>query len=293
MSVKFFGQFLLECGAITREMLLDAIRYQKEINKPLCALALEKGYLDKQQIEALDAEHLRSDKKFMEIAISSKILTFDQLEELYKAKSARWVFLGEALVDRRYLTLSQLNDLFEEYRRQLPVEEGKLEDLLEGMPEPDILTAMLQVTVDLFIHYTKQIVQVESVEKTAQKLEGVAYMFAQKVVGDRVFHYALALPEELTLAIASHMMGTDQTEINPTVLDAVSEFANVVVGNGCTRLCLKSFKVMPEPPRIMTQETVAKLHPTEVVSVNMKTTKGTFRVLFFFEEVNDTVEEKA
>ncbi len=283
MVVKFFGQYLLDKGVITRDQLLDAINHQKEISKPLCTLALEKGYLSAEQIAEMEAERIKSDKKFMGIALDRKILSFEQLEQLYKVKTERWIFLGEALVERGHLSLTQLGELLKEYRRQLPVEEGPLERVLAGVKGRDIISAMLQVTVDLFIHYTKKIVQVVSVENAAREPEGVAYLLSQKVTGDRTFHYALALPEELTLAIASHMMGAEQAEVTPTVLDAVTEFANVVVGNGCARLSLKNVKVAADPPRIMTKETLSKIKPSEIISVNMKTIKGTFRVLFFFE----------
>ena len=285
MALKFFGQFLLEQGAITRDQLLDAVKYQGSIVRPLCALAIERGYLTKEQIAKLDAEHQGSDKKFIEIALHENILTFQQMEELHKIKSERWVFLGEALANRGHLTLSRMNELFEEYRKGQPVEDSFLSKTLASVPEHEIITAMLQVTVDLFIHYTKQIVEVLAVEEAPiVSGDSVAYVFAQKVAGDKNFDYAMALPEMLTLAIASHMMGEEMKEVNATVLDAVSEFVNVVIGNGCTKLCLKNFKVHAEPPRIMTRESISKLQPKNTVVVIMKTMKGEFQVLFLFQE---------
>lgn len=287
-TTKFFGQFLLERGAITREQLLDAIKYQKEISKPLCALAIEKGALSRKQIDALDEEHQRSDRKFLEIAIRENMVSFQQLEDLCKAKSARWVFLGEALVNRGHLTLAQLNELFEDYRKEQPADDIFLEKVLAGLPEQDIVTSLLQVTADLFVHYTKQIVQIVSVEKAPADLEGVAFLFAQKVTGDKNFLFALALPEELVLKIASHMIQEKQKEVNATVLDAVSEFVNVIIGNGCTKLSMKDYKVHAEAPRIMTGETWRKLHPHQAVAVNMKTHSLALKVLFFFRQAETT-----
>ena len=70
MPARFFGQFLLERGEITREQLLDASEYQHSINTPLCALAVEEGYLSQEQLKTLDLVHLRSDERFIKIAIA-------------------------------------------------------------------------------------------------------------------------------------------------------------------------------------------------------------------------------
>lgn len=283
MSTRFFGQFLLERGVITRDMLLDAIKHQKTINKPLCALAVEKGYLSQQQLQELDAEHRKSDRKFLEIAVRKEMLQFQQLEDLARAKSDRWVFLAEALVDKGYVNLVQLNQLFEEYRKVMSPAPTGPGPALAGIPEQEVVSALLDVTVDLFVHYTKQVVEVTSVARVSGEPDDVAYVFTQEVTGDKNFFYALALPEKLTLSIASYMLQEEQKEINSMALDAVSEFVNVVIGNGCTKLSLNDFKVHAKAPQIMTRDMVKRLLPADVIAVNMKTTRGDFRVLFFFE----------
>ncbi|MBN1268241.1 MAG: chemotaxis protein CheX [Kiritimatiellae bacterium] len=288
MAAKFFGQYLLEKGAITRAMLLDAIEYQRQINTPLCMLAVEKGYLSRDQLRALDEAHKTSDKKFMELAVKENMLSFEQLEELGNARSERWMFLGEALVQRGHLTLVRLNELLEEYTRDLQPAATETDDALAGVPEQEVVSALLQVTVDLFLHYTKQIVQIVSVDKARAEPDDIAYVFAQRVTGDKKFHYALALPEELILSIASYMLGEQVAEVDDMALDTVSEFVNVVIGNGCTKLSMENFKVHAEPPRVMTKQMMQDLLPSHIVAVNMRTTKGVFRILFFFEQENNS-----
>ena len=61
------------------------------------------------------------------------------------------------------------------------------------------------------------------------------------MTGDKNFCYALALSEELILCIASHMWEAKLLEVDESVLDSVSEFVNIIVGNGCTRLNVKNF----------------------------------------------------
>lgn len=284
MAAKFFGQYLLEKGAITRAMLLDAIEYQRQINTPLCMLAVEKGYLSPEQLKSLDEAHRTSDKRFMELAVKEKMLTFEQLEELGQARSERWMFLAEALVQRGHLTLVRLNELLQAYRKELAAAETP--SVVAGVPEREVVSAFLQVTVDLFLHYTRQIVQIVSVEQVQAEPQDIAYVFAQRIIGDKNLYYALALPEDLIVSIASYMLGEPVKEVNDIALDTVTEFVSVVVGNGCTKLSMDNFKVHAEPPRLMTKEMMKDLLPGQIVAVNMKTTKGEFRILFFFEKRN-------
>jgi len=285
MSTKFFGQFLLEKGVITREVLLEAVQYQKSINLPLCALAVEKGYLTADQLEALDAKHTKSDRKFMEIAFKEKMLTYPQLEELSKARSERWVFFGEALVQQGHLSLVELNGLFEEYRAAHQPAQDEVAENLPNMPEKEIVSSLLRTTLDLFLHYTRQIIKVKSVVARCEEPGNIAYVFSQKVTGEKPFYYALALPEDLTLSIADYILQQENGSIDEMVLDAVSEFVNVVIGNACASLDMKNYKASAEPPQLMMKETFCNLlRSCNGVTVDLQTTKGDFRAMFLFQE---------
>lgn len=283
MPARFFGQFLIERGVVTSDMLLDAVTYQKSINNPLCALAVEKGYLNKEQLRELDGENRKSDEKFLKLAIEKKMLTFEQLEEIGKIKSEKWVFLGEALVQRGHIRLAQLQDLFEEYKKERMAGDEAFGVSLDAIREKVVVEALMKITVDIFLHYSRQIVKVISVEEEAKlDAEEIAYVFSQKVVGDKNFVYVLALPEALMLPIASYILQEEVTKVDEMALDAVSEFVNVVVGNGCAKMSMNNWRVRAEPPKIMTKEMLAKTASPVLVTVRMRTTKGDFKILFSF-----------
>lgn len=285
MPARFFGQFLLEKGAITRDALLEAVTYQKSINLPLCALAVQQGRLTEDQLRTLDDEHRKSDRKFMEIALKNNILSYEQLGELSKTKSEKWVFFGEALVQKGALSLVELNRLFEEYRRECRPDKDELDETLADVPERKLISTLLRTTIDLFLHYTKQIIKVTSVVVRCEEPEGAVYVFSQKVTGDAPFTYALVLPEELTLAVADYIMQQKNAAIDEMVMDAVAEFVNIVIGNACARLNMDNCKASAEPPQIMMKGMLAELLRTcNGVTVTLETTKGEFKAMFLFAE---------
>lgn len=282
MATKFFGQFLLEKGAITRDALLQAVNCQAGIRQPLCTLAIEEGCLSKAQLQKLDEEHRQSTREFIEIAMKTGVLSFDQVETLSEKKSEKWMFLGEALVRTNALDLVRLDELLREYRKGQPPAEAPSAAPLDSLPEKELVSSFVSTTVELFLHYTKETVEVLSAGQANIKPDDITYMFAQKVTGEKTFCFALALPEDLTLVIGSQMLQEKTTEINPLLLDAVAEFVNVVIGHGCTKLNIKNIQVSAEPPQIMMKEMLKAAVPRDVVNVRMKTGKGEFNVLFFF-----------
>lgn len=283
MSAKTFGQFLLEHGIVTREQLLDATQLQKTINIPICALALQKHLLSEEQVRQLEEEHSVSDRDFMEIALRRGMLSFDQLEELSRTQSERWMSLGEALARKNLITLSRMEALFEEYRKSTPPEDLGLSESLGDLPEKDLVQAFLEVTMNLFLHYTQQMPHFLSVESVAPDPEDVSYLFSQEVVAaDRDFVYALAMGEDLAKIIAMHMAGERFAEMDAMVLDTVSEFVNVIVGHGCIKLNIQDVQITARPPQIMLREMVQRILPAEAISVRLATAEDEFRVVFFF-----------
>ncbi len=285
MALRFFGQYLLETGAVEREQLLDAIEYQASITQPICALAIERGLLNKLQAAAIDEAYELSDGNLAGTALRVGLLTNQQVKELEAVNPEKWVCLGESLVTRGHVTLSRLCDLIDKYRREIPLDDGFLLNALVGVREAEIVGPIIQITVDMFLHYTKQIVQVLSVDvetTPAVEEDTVEYIFAQRIVGDKNFDYHMSLTEVLTRSIASHMMGTEVSEVNAMVLDAVSEFVNVVIGNVCTRLSVENLSVRAEPPRIMTREATEKIKSSDRIVVTLKTLMGRLDLTFLF-----------
>ena len=286
MATQFFGQFLLEKRAITREQLLDASKYQKQIELPLCAMAIGSGCLSDENLSALDADCAPPDAEYLAAAVRRNMITFDQLQKLSRDRTERWEFLGEALAARGYLPLLALKTLLAEYRQVNPPPAEDMLEWLMAVPgdRREIVSSFLDVTTDLLLHYTRQLVEVLRIKREANESDDITYVFSQKVTGDREFRYALALPEDLTLSVASQMLQEENVEINALVLDAVSEFVNIVVGNGCTKLNMRNARVTTEPPQALKQDMLDTILPDDVVNVRLKAAGGEFDVLFLFSD---------
>lgn len=283
MPSEFFGLDLLENGLISREILLEAVAAQKETYKPLCSLVVEAGLLSPSQMQTLDDTHCETGKKYLEIALREKMITFAQLEELYRQKPDRWICLGETLLRGDHVTLAQLKRSFDAYKGGRKGAQTDIDAVLEGMPHLEVLLPFVRITVDMFLHHTSQIVKAVSARQEKPKFSGMARLYGQRVTGLRKFLFAAAIPDELAVLIASYIMGESKEKMDDIAVDAVCEFVNVVIGHGCSELCNRNIKVNAEPPLVVTIDEMAAMETSSDVSVKMVTTMGEFWLAFLFD----------
>ena len=290
MSTKFFGEYLVEKKVITEAMLEEAIRYEQWISRPYIALAMKKGILTNEQINALDAEFAAPPSPSVQVQIKGENVVFSRPKESSADLTTKSLVLGEALVQKGHLTLAQLKQFLEDYRtnafdpdRQFWLHQYIRERTLQSIPHPDIVSIMLQITIDSFVNHIKLLVNPTVIRTGVDARLTSEHVFSQEISGDRKFHYALGLSDAFVRVVASRLLECDCTEIDDMALDAVAEFVNIVVGEACRRFSTKNIMLKAEPPVVATQEVMRTFISQNCLSAEMKTDIGSFYVILFFE----------
>lgn len=286
MPSRFFGQYLMEKGLITREMFLAAMHHQPAIGLPLLALAVSKGYLTEDQLARLDERSRRTGAAPIELAAREGMLSFGQLEELEQGPTQRCLYLGETLVQKGFLSLPQFGRAFALYRQDCPEQTAVTSALPAGVaiPHREIVDSLLDSFIDIFVHYTKQVVRVVGVSTSRPVEYGTPWVFSQQIVGDVCVRLLLAVEEPLVLAIASEMFQQEVTSVDGGALDAVAEFENVVGGTACTRLGEMGLTVKAEPPEVMDAGAVRAPASRDVVALDLETAKASLHFVVLFLE---------
>jgi CheY-specific phosphatase CheX len=283
MPSMFFGQFLLEQGAVTSDALLDVLPRQKQIQRPLCALALEQGYLTDEQIDQLDREAEKSGVNRIKHAISKRWITFDRVAQLDQCPFEKWMTLGEALVQEGYLSLAELRDLSTRYRSIRTSNAPTWQAQVGTLKEHVIVSRFLQDMVGVFVRYTEQILTVESVNESFSQVAATsAVAIGQEILGDRRFIFRVELSRDLALSIATYMLKSDPGGLDSIAIDAIMEFVNVVVGNGCSRMGESDCRLTTRPPFQIGATHPANSDITHAAHIRMGTSKGALQVSFLF-----------
>ncbi len=119
---KYFGEFLVERGIITKDNLVDALVEQVSSTPPLCQIVFENNILDSQKLfevfrhqQDYSSDFISSCKKLglWSQEIQTKINSC--LDELRKP-------LGHILVSRGWIDLKKLTHMLDEFLSQLTIE---------------------------------------------------------------------------------------------------------------------------------------------------------------------------
>ena len=127
MSVKFFGQFLIEQGEIDAGQLREALERMQSRNRSLGDLAIAEGLLAPGDAERINAAQREVDRPFGELAVSMGLLPAEDVEKLLRRQREQRLPLGEALLELGHLPVTRLGALLDCFKiDQSPYETGQI-----------------------------------------------------------------------------------------------------------------------------------------------------------------------
>ncbi len=232
MAVKFFGQFLIENGVVTRENLLQAMELQERKNLKLGEMALHLGYVSQADITRAHNAQLSKDLRLGDLLVEMGILSQDQLNDVITRQKNSHLYIGEALVLVNALTSGQL-------QKQLEAFKADQSDFVSGtteLPVTVVNSEIWQMAVDLTYKMITRILSIQFRSGKAQVVSVIPANFmiaAMDFSGDVEGCYMLSVNEGLQKVIAKAILREESVEDEPSEVleDTVMEFVNIVCGN--------------------------------------------------------------
>lgn len=109
--MSFLGRFLVEQGAITEAQLEDGLRFQRENNRRIGEVAVDRGLLSPEQVLQIRDRQQEDPRLFGDIAVGERRLTRRTLDELLFFQKVQHTYLGEALLLRGHINREQYQQL--------------------------------------------------------------------------------------------------------------------------------------------------------------------------------------
>ena len=251
MSVKFFGQFLLERGVVGRDALLTALDLQDGRNLRLGDYAVRRGYMTEAQAETLNRQQLTVDRRFGELAVEAGYLTPEQVEELLALQRNDYVLLGEALLELGHIdgeTLEVELRAFEADQARYLVDEVIFPP---GIRDASLLAMPVDLTAKILLRMvgiTTKIGEGErEIRPPVDRLVSVSVAFS----GGLAATYTLSVSRDIAEAVFSHMTGVDvSAAAEEEIVDAVKELCNVICGNAAAKMAKVGRPVEIGPPEV-------------------------------------------
>lgn len=232
MSVKFFGQFLLEKNIIKPEELLEAVKYQESHNPRFGEYAQSKGYITKQDIVTILNEQKRIDMQFGELAMKLNILTADKVQEILTLQKNDHILIGQALAQKGFITTETLERelaLFKQDQSQYITGEVIIP---AGVDNPEVIRDFVDMTRKMIRRVANLTAKADSGVLGLSELHQNDVTVRVHLYGDIIYDYIISTTLSISTKLASGIMGEDAAnEPREIIIDGVKEFCNIVCGN--------------------------------------------------------------
>jgi len=232
MAVKFFGQFLVEKGIVSREALLKAIELQEQKNLKFGEMAVAMGYVTQEDIARAHHAQLSRDIKLGDLLVEIGILTLTQLNEVITRQKNNHLYIGEALVLVGALSNEQLQQHLNEFKAdQAPYVSERIE-LPAGISNPETWEMAADLTYKMITRILGLPFRAGKCQ-TVTRVDANHVMAAMDLSGDVDARYIISVSQELQKSVAKAILRETSVDNEPPEVleDTVMEFVNVVCGN--------------------------------------------------------------
>ncbi|MDJ0848022.1 MAG: hypothetical protein QNK04_06585 [Myxococcota bacterium] len=248
MSVKFFGQFLVERLEVDGDMVNEAAELMRRKNRSVGELAVEEGWLTTEDANRINARQRIRDCRFGELAVEMGLLSQPQVDELLARQSSSHLPIGEALVRLGHLAEDRLGTLLDEFKAdQSPFETGEL-----VLPGPLATSSLATYLIDLLPKYCMRVARLRvklAHGDDSEDLSPCPYRAQLHVHGPQSMSIALLGDRHFARALAAGVLGRAKVDLDDAlVLDNLGEFLNLLAGNSIAALERLGTVTHLEPP---------------------------------------------
>lgn len=236
MGIKFFGQFLIEQGAVNSDQIRAALKLMEQENRSLGTLAEAGGILTAEESAKVNAQQRTCDVPFGELAVEMGLVSGEQVDYLLGFQEQTRLRIGQALVRQGSLPNERLLKLLVQFENEQALFRIGNVDLPEGLENNLLAATTLDLLPKLLVRVARIGVRIGK-GQSAAVIPDFPVRTAVAVTGDVGLLICLLGNEEFSLQLACATAGLDESRLEATrqnvalLADGVGEFLNVLAGN--------------------------------------------------------------
>lgn len=254
MAVKFFGQFLVEKGVITREALLQAISLQESVNLGFGDHAVAMGIMTDADVTRVNQAQRAEDLRFGDMAVKLGIITSDQLQDVLAKQKSSHLYIGEALVKVGGLSSADLTRYLDEFKADQEKYSTNSITFPPGTPHQEVCAVIVDLTSKMLTRIARLTFHLEQCRQAplpAANDIGATMSFTGNVQAAYILTVSRQVQKKIAMAILDE---TDiESEPQSVVDDTLMEFINVVCGNVAAKAAQFDISLDITPPSLIEQ----------------------------------------
>jgi len=263
MAVKFFGQFLIKKGIISKMDLLHAIDLQEKNNLRFGDLVIKMGLMTvAQKVQTLEAQR-HEDLQFGEMAIKLGVLTSAQVQQVLDKQRAEHLFIGEALVKFGVITQQQLERYLVEFK---PVKKAVITNKIvipDEIPQRQIWDIVTDMTCKMLTRVAGVTFNTGQCTIT-KEIPATPFTIEMALTGATEAKLLLTVSTTTIELLAKATLRGNQatTSTDSEIAFATKQFINIVSGNIVSKVAHLGDKITISQAEIVNQDNCTHAIPT-------------------------------
>jgi len=231
-GVRFFGQFLIDCGEVDASHVREALNLMDRENASIAEIAVKLGFMSDVDVKRVNAEQRNRDMPCGDLAVDMGLLSSEQLVEVLQRQRSRRLPIGQALVSQGCIELDRLGVLLDEFK----ADQAQFDTSSVSLPDGLANRRVTQYVLDLLPRYMLRVGGIRAKVGEIRAFEDVPEFGEVRVSvpmkGARGVDVAIAADLAFSEALAVASSGLDPRDLDQEmVADGVGEFLNVLCGN--------------------------------------------------------------
>ncbi len=251
MAVKFFGQFVVEKGAVSRVELLKAIDLQEKTNLKFGEMVVEMGLMSTVDIAKTHQAQRNEDLQFGDMAVKLGFLTAEQVQQVLTRQRNNHLYIGEALIKIGALSEAELEGYLKAFKDdQLAYVAEKIE-IPAGVPHQPIWEMVADLTYKMLTRVANLSIRTGPCT-IIDKLPSRPIIAEMGFCGEVSARYLLSVSENTRELVAKAILDETSVENEPVEVldDSVMEFINIVCGNVVAKAAQRGHTIDITPPEM-------------------------------------------
>lgn len=253
----YFGDYLLKKNKISQSQLEDVLSQQQSSRAKLGLIAVAEKLLTSKQAEELNELQKLKDSRFGDIAIEKGYLLKEEVNHLLNLQGNSYLKFVQALMDNNVMNMNEIETTLVEYKRDYNLSDTELEALKSG----DI-DRIIPVFVDTNIPFVSECITLairniirfinnnimlkKSYTIKEYKFSSIAF---QKLIGSHELCVCFAGKDDALLKIASPFAKEEFESLNEDAFDSICEFINCSNGLYASKLSIEDIHIDMTPPQ--------------------------------------------
>jgi len=285
MELKFFGQYLLEKKAVTRDELWKGVQLQHRTNLLFGETARTLGMITREDVARVQALQRKEDLDFGEMCVKMGILSREQVRQVAEHQKKSHLRLGDALVRINVIQDSAMQALREEFEAEQAAYLAEKAAQRAPLPHEELWVMYAERTCLMFTRFVPLTFKPDQ-RSIVTGIDPNDMIVSMRIRGDAPCIYLLSLSANMRDAIAKGMLKQHDISTQPgeVIVDAVKEFTNIVCGSIASKVSSLGKKISFEHAEILeVQERFSPWANGEGLLFPLHVTEGRVEVAVFCE----------